>query len=76
MGRKSIPAIPDNAVLRKTELCQALDIGEDLLERLVREGVIPAVYLSTNAPRFIYGQVVQALTSMATRESHERSTAR
>lgn len=65
MKRATIPAIADNAVLTKEELCAALQISEDMLEALVREKVIPCARLTDRLPRFIYGQVVRALERLA-----------
>jgi len=62
---RNIPALNDNAVLTKSELRQALDISEDLLEALIHRGVIPVARLTDRTPRFIYGQVVRALARRA-----------
>lgn len=62
---RPIPVLNDNAVLTKTELRQALDVSEDLLEDLIRRGVIPVARLTDRTPRFIYGQVVRALARRA-----------
>jgi predicted site-specific integrase-resolvase len=63
--RKGIPAIADNAVLTRTELCEALAISPRTLDELVASGVIPVCRLTRTTPRFIYGQVVEAIARLA-----------
>lgn len=61
MARDSIPVIPDNAVLRRHEVCQGLDISEDTLDDLMNAERIPVHYISIGNPRFVWAEVVEAV---------------